>query len=334
MTRGLLGALLVTLALALPTVAPAQRKPIGIAPLTRIDHKATRTPLLYDSVTKRFAPFVVDGRIDLDVASGNFVVSWNREEGGRERVVWEPPQKISIMLAADVTFDRVTGLYTYRYTITNRPQSRQDIGMLFIEGGPTLGGVRAVDGWLTLALGGVAKQRLGVSGGWAWGPAEDTMFVRPGQTVTLHVSSKFPPAVVRCAVRGHNAVIAGPELPDELEEGIANANWTLPSGFTIGPAPSATPGTAAGEVSELLTFLGEAERQGWLGSAATAGRARAALAGVGEAVGQRDRVKAATQINAVLGDLDRAPYIDMLSEARALLRYRLPLLRDKAQRGG
>jgi hypothetical protein len=136
-------------------------------------------------------------------------------------------------------------------------------------------------------------------------------------------------------VRGHNTVIASSEeVPEELAEGIANANWTLPSGFTIGPAPSATPSTAARDVSELMTFLGEAEQQGWLGSAATAGRARAALAGVGTSVGQRDRVRTATQINAVLADIDRALYADMLSEARALLRYRLPLLRDKVQRGG
>jgi hypothetical protein len=335
MNTRLASAILMSLTIALPATAQGQRKAVGMQLLARVDYKPTRTGLRYDSVTKRFVPFTIDGTIDADAASGNFVVSWNREDGGRERVVWEPPQKISIMLAADVTFDQASGLYTYVYTITNRPESRQALGTLFIEGDPTVGRIRIADGWLTMGIGESLQRRLGVTGGWSWSRPEEDKHVQPGQTVTQQISSKSPPAVVRCFVRGQNTVIASSEeVPEELAEGIANANWTLPSGFTIGPAPSATPATATGDMSQLLTFLGEAERQGWLGSSATASRARAALAGVGAAVDQRDRVKTATQINAVLSDIDRAPYADMLSEARALLRYRLPLLRDKAQRGG
>lgn len=336
--RALLWALV---ALAAPACLDAQRRPITIEPVTRVQHEPTRAGSRYDPVQKVWSTYDLDGRIEYIPATGSFLVSWNRQNDTRQTVVWEPRDRIAAVIAADVTFDAARGLYTYAYTVSNLRESAQNLAQIYIEGGMVEGGTSPdpPSWWSSQSISESfqVRKRFGIAG-WAWGQFGGTRGIPPGETISgFELVSRSPPAVVRSVVMGRTSIVVygvdDEEMPEKLEAAIADANWHLPVGFTIGPAPDGPAGSSAAELGQLQAFLAEAERQGWLGSAASASRVRAALALLRASVTAGRTVEAEAQVTTLLQDLGSAHYEGLLSEGRALLEYRLSLLRAKLRAG-
>lgn len=335
--RALLWALV---ALAAPAGLDAQRRPITIEPVTRVQHEPTRAGSRYDPVQKVWSTYDLNGRIEYTPATGKFLVSWTRQNGTRQTVMWEPHDRIAVVIAADVTFDAARGLYTYAYTVSNLRESAQKLESISLEGGMIEDHAGPDSEWVSWPRSDrdVVAERFSMAAGWHWAQTHGTRGIPPGETVSgFQLVSRSPPAVVRTVVRGRTPTIVfgvdDEEMPAELEEAMAEVNWHVPVGFTIGPAPDGPAGSAAAEMSQLQAFLAEAERQGWLGSAASASRVRTALAALRSSVTAGRTVEAETQVATLLQDLGNAHYEGLLSEGRALLEYRLSLLRAKLRAG-
>lgn len=333
-------ALLWALALAAPGGLDAQRRPITIEPVTRVQHEPTRVGSRYDPVQKVWSTYDLDGRIEYIPATGSFLVSWNRQNDTRQTVVWEPRDRIAVEIAADVTFDAARGLYTYAYTVSNLRESAQNLAQIYIEGGMVEGGTSPDPSWWSsqsISETFQVRKRFAIAG-WVWSQFGGTKGIPPGETISgFELVSRSPPAVVRSVVMGRTPIVVygvdDEEMPEKLEAAIADANWHLPVGFTIGPAPDGPAASAAAEMSQLQAFLAEAERQGWLGSAASASRVRTALGPLRSSVAGGRTTEAGTQVTTLLQELGGAEYEGLLSEGRALLEHRLSLVRAKLPAG-
>jgi hypothetical protein len=74
--------------------------------------------------------------------------------------------------------------------------------------------------------------------------------------------------------------------------------------------------------------LDEAEREGWLGPTASAAGVRATVSAARSALEEGNVSAARERIGQLLDELGAGRHADLLSEGRALLEYRLPLLRE------
>ncbi len=330
-------AISMTLGLATPLNLLAQRKPLSVGPLTHLAHEPTSVRQRFDPVRETHLEYQVEGTIEFLPSSGNFLLSWNGHDGTRQREIWEPRDKVAAVVAADVTFDQASCLYTYSYTVSNLPTAIQLLQTLYIEAGTLERAEKPDDGWYSRALTEYLNKELGVAGGWSWSQTRGTLGIPPalgippGQTVSgFQLVSRSPPAVVRCFAAGRVPPLRTTEdLPEELHKAIDEVAFRLPVGFTIGPAPEGPALSTAAELSQLQAFLAEAERQGWLGPAASASRVRTALAPLRSSVTAGRTLEAETQVATLLQEMGGAEYEGLLSEGRALLEYRLPLLRTK-----
>jgi hypothetical protein len=272
----------------------------------------------------------VEGRIEYEPGTGNFLLSWNGADESRQTLVWEPPNKVSAIIAAEVSFDPATGLYTYSYSFSNLSSSAQKLRMVFVEGSAIERAVRPDKSWFSLGLTPFLKEELALADGWSWGQTSGTLGVLPGETVSgFELISRHPPGVVRCYAVGRTAPLAPREVPpDELHEAIDNAYFTIPAGFTIGPVAVVPGAESAVDLSDLLSDLDEAERQGWLGQSRSASALRTSLQAIRSSVVDGDAAGAMDRIEGMIRDLSGAEDDGLLSEARALLEHRLRRIRN------
>lgn len=324
-------AFIVATSLAVPAGVRAQRKPLSVQPLTHLAHEPTSARYRFDPGKGTYSTFATDGKIEYVPGPKNFLLSWNGADGTRQKLVWEPPDKVDVIVAAEVTFDSASAMYTYSYTVTSLGSSRQKLRTIYVEGAPPTSTERPDSSWYSRAIGAALAAELHVAGGWAWSQTGGPLGLAPGQTASgFRIVSHRPPTVVRCYSAGWTPNMAPrEEPPDELLAAVHSVTWRFPAGFTIGPAPNDTELTAVAEVSRLMTLVDEAERQGWLGSAATTRRVRTALGSVRSAVSAGRVTEATTQIQTVLRELRGTTAVGLSSEGQALLQYRLPLLDTK-----
>lgn len=330
MTTKFFTALVAAICLAWPGDLHAQRKPLTVEPLTSIAHEPTANRLRFDPVTQAYRDYAVEGTIELVPSSGNFQLSWNGVDGSRQELTWEPPNKVSAIVAAEVSFDEANGLYTYSYTLTNLSSSAQKLNTFYVEAADVESAVAPDRGWYSRALTQYMMRELSIAG-WAWSQVRGTVGIPPGQSVAgFRITSRRSPAVVKSYVEGHTPPLRVKEdLPEELHAAIDRVYFRLPAGSTIGPGPEAVAGSAATQAAELLSLAEQAAREGWLGPAASANRMRASLAGIRSSVSRGDDgARATEQIATLLREL-RAPDNALLSEGRSLLELRLRLLRDE-----
>src|SRR5687767_6065612 len=125
-------ALIAAMTVALPASVHGQRSPLAVQPLTRIEHEPTAPRVRLDPARHKMIEYAVDGKIEFQPAAGNFLLSWNGIHGNRHEVVWEPPNKLSAVIAAEVTFDSEAGLYKYSYTAANLTSSAQKLKAIYI----------------------------------------------------------------------------------------------------------------------------------------------------------------------------------------------------------
>ena len=88
----------------------------------------------------------------------------------------------------------------------------------------------------------------------------------PGQTVEFRLASDGPPGLVECAVDGTVGIQGiGEEIPSELTDLLPGyAAW--PRGRTIGPVDGIKLLSDVERVKQLLDWIPEFERLGWLTS--------------------------------------------------------------------
>ena len=183
-------AISMTLGLATPLNLLAQRKPLSVGPLTHLAHEPTSVRQRFDPVRETHLEYQVEGTIEFLPSSGNFLLSWNGHDGTRQREIWEPRDKVAAVVAADVTFDQASGLYTYSYTVSNLPTAIQLLQTLYFEAGTLERAEKPDDGWYSRALTEYLNKELGVAGGWAWSQTGGTLGIPPalgippGQTVS------------------------------------------------------------------------------------------------------------------------------------------------------
>ncbi|HZD05891.1 MAG TPA: hypothetical protein VE173_13275, partial [Longimicrobiales bacterium] len=220
-------AALAVLSFPFPTMLHAQRKPLSVAPLTRIEHKPTGTRLRFDPNKGRLTRYDVEGRIEYLPESRDFLISWAKGDGSRERVHYELPNKVSAIVAATVSFDSSRGLYTYSYTITNGATSTQRLQWLFLEAASVDHAMGPDQSWLSEALTPHLTSELGISG-WSWIQVAATLGILPGHEVEgFRIVSRAPPGVVRCYVRGMVPLMrVSEEIPEELHAAIDRVAFT------------------------------------------------------------------------------------------------------------
>lgn len=312
----------------------SQRKPLFSEPITKLGHLPTSTDVRYDANRKADVRYSIDGAIALIPASKNFLVTWNGSDGKKQSAEFEPPNKVVAVVAADVSFDSRSGLYTYSYSVSTLGGSTQWMQTLYVAAARPENAAKPNSGWYSRPLTRYVADQLQATGGWAWSHVSDSLGIAPGVTVSgFRLVSRRPPALVKCYVAGRQrALLNAEDMPDELQAAIGAVAWKLPSGYTIGPAAANDTGSAASQADLLIASLDEAQKQGWLGGAATANSLRGTLAGIRSSIGRGGSAAAAAAVESTIKDLQGSRYQDVLSEGKALLQYRLPLLRQRLLR--
>jgi hypothetical protein len=326
MSRELMACMAATLLAT--SVASAQRKPLTVDPLTRIPHEVTAPGMRRDQSGK-MVEYPVNGRIDFN-SDGNFLISWNAYAGGRTQVVWEPPNKLSAIVEADVTFDPGTRMFTYSYRVVNQPKSVQKLRSVYIGAIDVIRGESPDSAaWYSRRFTPFLRTSLGTDG-WAWSHVlEGRNGIPPSQNVNgLSLTSRMPPGIVKVFVAGQKQELRSiEEMPDELHAAINRVYFQLPAGVTIGPVGDAS-NSAQAELQNLVTMLEEAERQGWLGTAASARSVINSLARIRSALVESGSITANQRIDELLRSVRSQQFPGMLAEGRALLEFRLSRMRQ------
>jgi hypothetical protein len=321
--------------LAIPRAIDAQRKPIEPAPLTRIEHAPTKSRPKLDAATNRAAEYQVNGRITYLAASGDFEVSWDGADGKRHVSVFEPPNKVSAIVSADVTYDPASKLYTYTYTTLNRANSKRNLKSVYVRAAGVQRGSGPGDSWYSRKLTAFLTKRLGGEG-WAWSDvlSGDGGGIRPGVSVSgFQLVSPYPPAPQPVFVEGSRTPPSATEdMPDELHAALSDPSLAFPKGWTMGPKAVEGLADSRALAAPLLADFEIMAAQGWFGGSATTGDIRRRLNEMRSAVAATDRQTAQSRLSSLLGDLRQNKHGDILSEGRALLLYRLPLLQDAIAR--
>lgn len=319
--------LTVLLVAALPT--SAQRKPLNAPRWTAIPHQPTGLARRYNPQTNSYSNYALDGRIELRASDEVFLVSWNGEDGSRREVVYDPPMKAMPTVAATVSFDSLSGLYTYTYTVSNAAAARQPVYKILIEGATQTSIVSPDDTWYSYHFTDFLREKYAVTDGWGWTRTGDTLGIRAGSSISgLQLVSPRPPAVVHCwaGARGRLPDDSA-DMPEELRSVLWDKIYELPSGWTIGPDPIEAKPTASAEAARLDQELQLAERQGWLGSPAVAKELRSAAASIREALAVGKTAAARATASSLLQRLKDRSVAGLENEALGLLSYHLDRLR-------
>lgn len=319
--------LLAAVAVALPACVHAQRRPLEVQPLTRIVHEPTGPGFRYDPAREALVEYAVDGKIEFLRASGTFLLSWTGSDGSRKEILYEPPNKLSAVIVAEVTFDSQTGLYTYSYTVTNLTSSAQKLKAVYIEGVHIDEAFRPDHTWYSVGFTPFLKTTFATDG-WMWARTRGSNGIVPGETVTgFKFTSRRAPGIVTSYIEGWRPALrgVGEDLPEELHAAINRVYFRLPAGLTIGPASSNVPQTVRAQLESLLSLLNEAERQSWLGTSVAARDVRSTLTAIRAFVVDGDMIRARQQASTLLQNVRTHQYEGMLSEGRALVELRMPL---------
>jgi hypothetical protein len=318
------------LVLASESDLAAQRKPLTSDPITRLTHQPTGVRYRADTAGNAARPYPVNGRTDFLPATGDFRLAWMGQDGKERQVVWQPPNKLTAVVEAIVTFDAVTRLYTYTYTAINEASSKQALQTIYLEGDDVQSGSRPA-GWYSRALTDYLKTSLGVRSGWAWSDVSESKGIAPGvrrdSAGDFRVVSPEPPGIVRVFVSGYQRPMSSDEdLPDELHAAIDRAAWQLPRGVTIGPVRRNRIDVIE-ELNRIIEWVDVAEAQGWTRGRWPAGGDPLGLRRAKALAVAKDMSGATLLINKATDELRDGTPNELLPELKLLLLMRLDSVR-------
>jgi hypothetical protein len=199
----------------------------------------------------------------LDERAGRYSLRWIGYDGLQKAILYQRPDRIDAVVAADVEA-KADGLYRYRYRVRVLPTSGQPLVRFVVQN--FANDVRPIP-QANLHIG---RQRGNVSafssGHWyGFAPLQGYPARTPGQEVVVEIESRAHPGLVECRVAGAPAGMdgVGEEPPQELMEPLPRADaW--PHGHTIGPIDRLAPLQAGEKAKQLLAWLPEFERLGWM----------------------------------------------------------------------
>ena len=291
-----------------------RRKPLTAMQTTRIDHEPTAVRQRYDTSMKRFVTYSPDGRIGYRARSRDFLLDWTGPDGRRDSMTVELGDRVSAVVAASVTYDASTRLYTYDYTISNVGPDSQRLQTVYLEGGGITDARMPTSQWYSRSLTPYLTGQLRLHGGWAFSEVSSAGGIRLGHAVSgFRVRSTRPPTVVRVYVAGRRKTpSARSDLPEELHAALDAVAFKLPAGVTVGPDPEPEPRNNEEMLQRLERDLRLAEGAGWMAPAPiskSAERIGQRLGGLGEkrtAVGAIRRNRASIPSQDFIWDDERS----------------------------
>lgn len=238
--------------------------------------------------------------INLDSATGNYMITYQSEMLGREvQVVFEPPTKIKPAVTPDIRFD---GKFIYSYSLINASSARQDLVVfrLPIVSTPTV--VQNPSGWTS--LGPTPVNRI-----ITWVSEDDT--IKPDSQLSgFSIQTSDLPGIVALKFEGLADPLAYPDEPpaDAGYAGLAlqredrNSFVTL---FSVGPSTFvySDPGLA---IDRLVAFKHESVSRGWIfgpGSEGIVKSLDAKLDAAKAAVARGQNSAAKNQLNSFINEL-------------------------------
>ncbi|MFO0779770.1 MAG: hypothetical protein U0223_19435 [Nitrospira sp.] len=183
-----------------------------------------------------------------------------------------PTNQVDVTVTADVTFDAATQLYTYAYTVTSLPTSRQDIDSFYIEFNGEVLNVKSPRGWddfpfsmqPIMSWAAIEVPTESIPPGYVDdGSLIPSPFqIKPGQTLGgFSLQSPSPPQAVKFYAKGFA------QIPTATNEDDFN-DITIPvfpddskAGVTLGPRRTDNVIFAGGRRPSVDGFLGFAGTQ-------------------------------------------------------------------------
>ncbi|MBX3328727.1 MAG: hypothetical protein KF682_22890, partial [Nitrospira sp.] len=183
-----------------------------------------------------------------------------------------PTNQVDVTVTADVTFDAATQLYTYAYTVTSLPTSRQDIDSFYIEFNGEVLNVKSPRGWddfpfsmqPIMSWAAIEVPTESIPPGYVDdGSLIPSPFqIKPGQTLGgFSLQSPSPPQAVKFYAKGFA------QIPTATNEDDFN-DITIPvfpddskAGVTLGPRRTDNLIFAGGRRPSVDGFLGFAGTQ-------------------------------------------------------------------------
>lgn len=210
-------------------------------------------------------------------ASGDYVIGYLGEKGQSVKVVFMPPNKVRLTLAAAVTSD-AKGNFNYRYEPATAADS-PPVTTLVVEYQGVVFGVTSPSGWGGDAVsvlpaiawrptgenpGLAAGSRLGGFGLSASVEPVSEKFTSTGKEGFFHFQGSLP-GIVDCHAGGKKSLLA---YPDEPPGGISDHLPRFPyqgvGGRTVGPVVMPRDGQIPWLLERLRSYVQESHQLGWL----------------------------------------------------------------------
>lgn len=210
-------------------------------------------------------------------ASGDYVIGYQGEKKKPVKVVFMPPNKVRLTLAATVTSD-AQGNFTYRYELATAAGS-PPATTLVVEYQGAVFGVASPSGWggdavsfLPAIAWRPAGENPGLSGASRLGGFALSASVQPvsekftstGKEGFFHFQGSLP-GIVDCHAGGKKSLLA---YPDEPPGGISDHLPRFPyqgvGGRTVGPVVMPRDGQIPWLLERLRSYAQESHQLGWL----------------------------------------------------------------------
>lgn len=323
--------LLSCLFLTVLQVHSVDRKPLPRPVLKkRMGHRPTGTRFRHDPKAGKSEEYQVNGEVIYDERTGNFLFRWTGRDGQRKTIVYEPANKLDAVVEVGAVHIPEDNGFRYSYILTNLPSSTRKLQSLYLETQAPVRDAKAPDNsWYSRPLTPYLKGVFKVSAGWGW---SDTLWARagllPGEKVEgMSFLSPGLPGIVRCFVRNYrDAKGVGEEMPEELVDAIAQMNWEIPQGVTVGPVEPPQRLQPAAFARKILEMLEVSVEQGWIESPNVAQVMRVLLGNAAAAFDRGELERASDLLESLLKQVEEENEQTLLSEAYALLKFNVEFL--------
>lgn len=323
--------LLSGLFLTILQVHSVDRKPLPRPVLKkRMGHRPTGTRFRYDPKAGKSEEYQVNGEVIYDERTGNFLFRWTGVDGQRKTIVYEPANKLDAVVEVGAVHIPEDNGFRYSYILTNLPSSTRKLQSLYLETQAPVHEVNTPDAsWYSRPLTAYLRGVFKVSDGWGW---SDTLWARagllPGEKVEgMSFLSPGLPGIVRCFVRNYrDAKGVGEEMPEELVDAIAQMNWEIPQGVTVGPVEPPRRVQPAAFARKILEMLEVSVEQGWIESPSVAQEMRVLLGNAAAAFDRGELERASDLLESLLKRVEEENEQTLLSEAYALLKFNVEFL--------
>jgi hypothetical protein len=213
----------------------------------------TGNPVEYDPKPR---VVLVNGR------TGRYQLKWIGYDGNEKTIDYQRPDAIDVIVSADVT-SSVARRFKYTYLIQNLATSGESLSGFAVQ--TFAKDVTPVQ--MPNVFTGQLKGAVVTAGSWLrFAPLTAlTPQVTPGRSIAFTLESAALPGLVECRAHGGPLGLkgVGEEMPAELENVLlSQAAW--PRGHTIGPDDRLTAMSPTLRRQQLVTWLAEFQRLGWM----------------------------------------------------------------------